>query len=613
MRLWVGVVLSALLAAIWSVPASAQHHKNGHVRVATKEPAALLDPEAGSGGESSPADEHPLAGPLRDALNAKVAKRLSEAEKADRAAIAAVSSMRFGAPVWVNAKGYTAKAESVIAELRKADDWGLDASAFEVPELSAAQADGSNPAPEALGDAELRLSLAVLKYARHARGGRILEPSKQLSSYLDRQPQLLDPKGVLEGIANMSDAATYLHDLNPRNPQFEKLRLQYIAMRDAGAGRELASIPKGPKLSPGAQSDKIALIRERLKLVAKVPDAADPTVYDEELVQAVSEFQSQHGIRSKGGVINDATRRALNNLEGPNPKKLLANMEQWRWMPDDLGETYVMVNVPEFMVRVFRNGEVVHAERIIAGQDDKQTPVFSQDLETIYFHPRWNVPDSIKVQELWPSLARGGSYFKRQGLRLSRNGREINPYSVNWAAADIRNYDVYQPSGPRNVLGVVKFTFPNKHAVYMHDTPTKNLFNESVRTFSHGCVRVRNPVALAEVLLGADKGWDKAQVDEIVDGPKTETPVKLNHHIPVHLVYFTAWVDDAGNVQTWRDVYGHEKRITLALDGKFDQIVVGRDHLAPVKVSMDQRRRVAQSNKPQDPVTDIFDAIFGGF
>jgi murein L,D-transpeptidase YcbB/YkuD len=617
MRLWVGAAVCALLAAVWSVsvsiPASAQQHKRGHVRVATKEPAALLDPEAGSDSGSSPADEHPLAGPLRDALNAKVAQRLSEADKGDRAAIAAVSQMRFGAPIWVTPKGYSPKAVSVIAELRKADDWGLDPAEFAVPELAEARADGPDLDASALADAEVKLSLAVLKYARHARGGRIIEPSKQLSSYLDRQPQLLDPKGVLEGISNMVDAATYLHDLNPRHPQFEKLRQQYIAMRDAGMGKELARIPNGKSIRRGEQSEQIALIRERLKLAANVPDAADPTLYDDDLAKAIIAFQSERGIRAKDGVITNTTRRALNELEAPNPKKLLANMEEWRWMPDDLGDTYVMVNVPEFTVRVFRNGEVVHSERVVVGQTDKQTPIFSKDLETIYFHPRWNVPDSIKVRELWPSLARGGSYFSRQGLRLSRNGREINPRSVNWGAADIRNYDVYQPPGPGNVLGVVKFTFPNKHAVYMHDTPTKPLFNESVRTFSHGCVRVRNPVRLAEVLLAADKGWDQARVDSIVDGPRDETPVKLEHHIPVHVVYFTAWVDDDGKVQTWRDIYGHEKRIMLALDGKFDQIVVGRDHLAPVQISANIRNQIAQSRKPKDPVTDIFDAIFGGF
>ncbi len=205
------------------------------------------------------------------------------------------------------------------------------------------------------------------------------------------------------------------------------------------------------------------------------------------------------------------------------------------------------------------------------------------------------MPESIKVKEILPSLARGGGYFQRQGMKLVRNGREIKSSSVNWGKADIREYDVYQPSGPGNALGRMKFTFPNKHSVYMHDTQSKGLFGEAQRTFSHGCVRVKNPQRLAEVLLGIDKGWSAREVDELLDGEPEELGVPLNQHIPVHITYFTAQVDDGGEVTTEKDVYGHEKRITQALKGQWKDIDKGSDHLAQVETG------AALSTTPKAP------------
>jgi murein L,D-transpeptidase YcbB/YkuD len=223
-------------------------------------------------------------------------------------------------------------------------------------------------------------------------------------------------------------------------------------------------------------------------------------------------------------------------------------------------------------------------------------------------HPRWNVPDSIKVRELYPSLARGGSYFERQGLRISYNGRPVDPYSIDWSSADIRRYDVHQPPGASNVLGNLKFSFPNKHAVYMHDTTTKNLLEQSSRTFSHGCVRGRNPDKLAESLLGNDKGWEAAKVDKMIAAPADENPITLDAKVPVHITYFTAWVDAEGNEQGAKDVYGHEQRIRLALEGKFNQIARGPDHLAPVSYA--EVREVQAKNTS---FSTFMNSFFGGF
>jgi L,D-transpeptidase YcbB len=493
--------------------------------------------------------------------------------------------------------GYTDRALAVMAVFATADEWGLNPDDFSVPPLPDDAPDATPLSREERIEAESKFSLNVLKYARYARGGRIFEPSKQLSSYLDRGPQFANPLQVILDVAEAQKPGDVLRNLHPKHPQFEKLRQKYLEITSKrDEADKIVRIPAGPKLIPGKKHPQVAMLRRRLDVPAAAVAGwpADENHYDDKLAAAVAKFQDERGQKADG-IVGSKTRAALNDIEAPSPEKYLANMEHWRWMPEDLGNFYVWVNIPDFMVRVVKDGKIVHEERIVVGELDKQTPVFSDVMETIYFNPRWNVPESIKVLELYPSLARGGGSFQRQGLKLMRNGKPVNPGSVDWSRADIRNYDVYQPSGPGNVLGVVKFTFPNKHAVYLHDTTAKSLFNEASRPFSHGCMRVRNPMRLAEVLLENDKGWNAAQVHETQQSSDDEVPVKLSSKIPVHVTYLTTLFDDAGNEQTFKDIYGHEKRLKLAIAGKFDQIVKGPDHLAPVKL-----QRVRYASSPDD-------------
>ena len=250
-------------------------------------------------------------------------------------------------------------------------------------------------------------------------------------------------------------------------------------------------------------------------------------------------------------------------------------------------------------------------------------------MRTVVIQPRWNVPDSIKIKELLPSLRAGGDPLRRQGLVMEYNGRKTDPYGVDWNRTDIRNFSVYQPPGGSNALGVVKFLFPNKHAVYLHDTPSKSLFNESTRAFSHGCMRVRNPVKLAELLLNKDKGWDQSVVQDLIAKGPEENEINLDQPIPVHVTYFTAWVADDGEIQTFGDVYGHEKRINLALQGRWNQIAKadekkvspedipagdgwGGDGFGSLFGSYDERD--SHGKKKYDPgLGNFFKQVLGGF
>ncbi len=555
-----------------AAPAAQTPAEQAPSTVASPAPAAAPAPAAPP---AVAVDENAFRLPVADYIQGNTKKLLAATDADDRQALVQFYTVRNGATLWVDKTGYTADAKNLIAALQDADSWGLRAADFKIADLKPLPA--GDYKPEDLTAAEVRLSLAAMEYARDTHGGRISDPSSQLGTYIDRKPVLLDRKTVIDSLAAAPDKGAYLTSLNPKHEQFRRLREKLLALRASKKEADALKLPDGKQLKPGVSDPQIAILRKRLKITAPATkddgSPADDTYYDKALSAAVTAYKESKGIRPANAVITSTLRRSLNASNDVTESRLLANMEEWRWMPDDLGDYYIMVNIPEFKFRVISNGQVVHEERIVSGRPDAQSPIFSETMKTVVIQPRWNVPDSIKIKELLPSLRSGGNPLRRQGLVMEYNGRKIDPYNVDWSRNDIRNFHVYQPPGGGNALGVVKFLFPNKHAVYLHDTPSKGLFNEPARAFSHGCMRVRNPVTLAELILDKDKGWDKAKVNDLVKNGPEENEVTLDHPIPVHVTYFTAWVNDDGQVQTFDDVYGHEKRINLALAGKWNQIV----------------------------------------
>jgi len=253
-------------------------------------------------------------------------------------------------------------------------------------------------------------------------------------------------------------------------------------------------------------------------------------------------------------------------------------MERWRWMPRDLGDLYVWDNIPEFFMRVVKKGKMIHSSKIVVGKPDTQTAIFSAEMRYIVFHPEWGVPNSIKIKEILPYLRpTGGGFFglgatdtrvlERHNLKVSYNGRPVDASMVDWESVDIRRFNFIQPAGPGNVLGVVKFRFPNKHDIYMHDTPQRELFDKQTRTYSHGCMRVQDPGRLAEILLAEDKGWSASRVRGLLaEGYNNQ--IELTRRIPVHVTYFTAMVGDDGVLRSIADPYGHDNRVAAALAGR---------------------------------------------
>jgi murein L,D-transpeptidase YcbB/YkuD len=480
-------------------------------------------------------------------------------------------------PVWVDENGLTERGRAVVAEIRRADDWGLKPADYDTPQDDAFAGDTSAVAGK-LAKAELRISYAVLAYARDARGGRAV---RLKSGYFDPTYTFVDPLEAIQAAATHQEPAKYLTELHPPHPQFHALRKKLIDLRAPEAPvekePEIVTIPDGPLLRTGVRHEQVKLLRARLDAPAE--GDADAEVFDETLLAAVRAFQASKNIM-QDGLVGPGTRRLLNGkAAGPAPKasrerQILINMERWRHVPREIGALNVQVNIPEFLVRVEEDGKIIHTERVVVGKGKTQTPIFSDEIDHLVFNPYWNVPNSIKTGEIRPYIRQEGGFFSgsswntrvidRHNLKVKWRGKVVDPTTVPWDRVDIRQFHFYQPPGSNNVLGYVKFMFPNKHDVYLHDTNTKHLFNNEVRMESHGCVRVRNPDQLAHVILSRRGDWTMDRIKKTI-GSSYDQHVRLSSPVPVHITYFTLSVGEDGALQTRPDVYGQDARLAAAI------------------------------------------------
>ena len=553
--------------------------------------SAISQPKTESPAEPQSAQEqtepaNPLITQVLQQL-ATASSRASEQERNERDALKAYYSRPGTAPLWIDGSGLSSSARQVMAELANARAYGLNASDFAIPAFGEK---GLNP--DQLAEAELALTRTVLKYARHAKGGRA-QVGKLGSQFTDPIP-LPEPASILDGLVKSPDRADYLRKLHPQHPEFEALRRKLAELRNSSGTPAQAHLPDGPILRKGIAHPSVAILRKSLGLESQAQTGAGPAPFDQGLEDAVKKFQRANGLFADG-IVGPGTRQAL-NTDGAEQdiQRILVNMERWRWLPNDLGGEagqYVWANIPEFRVRVIRDGQTVLSERAIVGKVDKQTPVFSDQMEWIEIHPTWYVPNSIKVEDILPSLRRNTSrIMQRYHLRMDCGPNGRDPTKVDWNRVDIRTCSFSQPPGEKSVLGDFKFKFPNKHAVYMHDTLLTRLFNGKVRTFSHGCVRIENPRRMAEILLAHDQSLSSARIGEILDGPKQLHKAEFRRPVPVHITYFTAGFDESGAFVTRPDYYGNDRRLA--------DLLTGKGHLLPAAQIPGRRARTVRRRAP---------------
>jgi murein L,D-transpeptidase YcbB/YkuD len=492
--------------------------------------------------EPAPAETTLTADALKSAAEAFTTADLPHtalaepALRKEREAVLAFYAARDYAPLWVIDGHYSTAAQSAIARIALADEDGLDLSGYPIPTLS-------NPSVADCAEAELRLSEAIAAYGRQASGSR-LDPSR-LSNLIGAKPDIPESGRVLNAVASTPDAGAALQAFNPAHRAYALLREKLQELRRRHKPPTVTPIPPGPLLHVGMRDRRVPLLRARLEPLSPRPD---DVTYDVKIASAVAAFQRANGLPVSGLL----TARTIAALSGGDSSRLegeiVANMERWRWLPRKLGDDYIEVNIPTFMLQVVHDGAIVHEARVIVGKPENPTPIFSHNMEFVIVNPYWNVPYSIIKKEMLPKLASDPDYFARHGYEVIQRGDTLI---------------VRQPPGEDNALGRIKFMFPNNYSVYMHDTPTRSLFADDRRAFSHGCVRVDQPFKLAELVLGRDRGWSEDRVKRLIG--RGERSINLPRPLPVHIVYFTAFVDEFGKLQVRDDIYGYSQRVRTAL------------------------------------------------
>jgi murein L,D-transpeptidase YcbB/YkuD len=497
--------------------------------------------------------------------------------KKERATFDAFYSGRSYAPLWVTDGKANARAKAAIAYLGHVDADGLDPMDYPTPDFT------SLTDPAALAEAELKLTMSVATYAHHAQVGRVHWTRVSGDIYYEQKAP--NPADVLAKIAQDPDVGATLASYEPHAAGYVALKAKLAALR---AGKEVSgpsSIANGPVLKVGMQDDRVPLLRDRLHV------AGDGTTYDKVLAEAVAKYQKEHDQKSTG-MLTPATVEALNGRKPDRPTDtIIANLERWRWMPHELGKTYVMVNLPDFTLRVVQNGHQLWMTKIVDGKPNLPTPIMSAEMKYITVNPTWNVPPSIIAKEYMPVLQQDSTALERMGLKVS-----TNPDGT---------VHIAQPPGERNALGRLRFNFPNKFLVYQHDTPEKHLFAYDKRAFSHGCMRVQDPVKYAEVLLSIVRPHDNYTQDRIRSMfGNNEVDIQFPTLIPVHLTYQTAFVDADGKLIFRDDVYGRDKELLAILKG---------DERKVADVPIERKENVVRRELLAMPEQSSFFGSRGGF
>lgn len=506
-------------------------------------------------------------------------------------------------PAWFDAAGARPAAQSLLEAIPIVAREGIEPAHYRREELAAYLAALQDPAsfedPQVqrrLVAADLRFTYAFMTLAHHLAVGRFKPGSIKAEWYTKpRDPNLGE---LLTAMIEKPEAlGSGLEALAPPHEAYGRLRTALRVYRDIAAAGGWPVVPPGPTLKKGATGERVAALRERLAASGDLADEtaagpaaegeekeeeeekaprgwlakrraraeakaeakaaaeaaaaaaqAPPAVYDEALEAAVRRFQARHGLEETG-TVGKATLAALNVPVAERVRQIELNLERWRWMPGDLGERHIFVNVPAYGLRVVEGKETALAMKVIVGKDQSRTPAFSDQMTYLELNPWWNIPPSIEKNEIMPKVASDPGYLARNDMEIVSDGGESR---------------IRQRPGPANPLGQIKFMFPNQFNIYLHDTPADHLFDVAERGFSHGCIRIEKPMELAEYLLRGDPKWSRAALQAAIDTGENRS-IKLPRPIPVHILYWTAWMEPDGTVQFRDDLYGHDAELAKAL------------------------------------------------
>ncbi len=474
---------------------------------------------------------------------------------------------------WLNTDGRPSSAvDALLKAVGEADQEGLRSADYRPAELrkqlKTLQQEGAAVGDSALAEFDLLLTDTYLTYGSHLLAGRF--SPRKIDPDWAIKPRVRDLVATLQEALGSNTVGESLRALRPQGKGYAQLREVLHNYREIAAKGGWPTIAAGQNLASGAQGQRVQNLRIRLRASGDLSGGGGgknvSALFDKSVADAVRRFQKRHGL-VESGTVNAATLAALNISVSERIRQIELNLERWRWLPDDFGSRYILVNIPSFKMGVFEDGKPVIESNVVVGRQERQTPTFTANMAYLVLSPKWNVPHSIAVKDKLPQLKRSPYALARQNIRVfNRAGQEINPGAINWRAvsANSFNYQLRQDAGPRNALGGIKFMFPNPYNVYLHDTPSRELFSRNQRTFSSGCIRVSNPVELAEYLLKFDPKWTRAAIKSASKSGKQRV-VNLRQAIPVYLLYWTAWVDEDGLVHFHDDIYQRDKPMLRAL------------------------------------------------
>ncbi len=471
-------------------------------------------------------------------------------------------------PVWSDA----GRVEQWLGFIDKARDDGFDAADFHndtIREIHAELRLGKALSPQRRAEIDLIVTDSLIRLAYSEAFGKI-NPYELDTRWNYRRESRTDSAAV--ALANLLRAASPGDELAQyivRPPGYTLLRSHFVAYREIAANGGWPAIPPGNTIRPGDSDPRVPIIAERLAITGDIDESVAGNTLDDGLEAGVRQFQGRHGLAADG-IIGPGTRAAMNVPASERLETLRVNLERMRWLADDFEDDMVIVNIAGFEAYLLKGGEAVWATRVQVGRTYRQTPVFRDEITYLSINPTWTAPRSLATRDVLPRIQSDPSYVVERGFDvIDGSGDKVDPTTIDWGSLSRNNfpYTLVQRPGPYNAMGQVKFMFPNRYSVYLHDTPSRYLFEREARAFSAGCIRTERPFELVELLLGP-QGWDRARIQEVLDSGRL-TNVVLETPMPVLLTYLTSRVDDDGTLYFFPDVYERDRRIAEGLAAPF--------------------------------------------
>ncbi len=480
-------------------------------------------------------------------------------------------------PAWMGKNGEFPLADDLLDEIKNCKKHALKPEFYHLHAietlLNAVRDERRTPSliyQDIAADLDILLTDTFLNYSSHLLFGLVnLETVHIKGESFDPD---IDLVGILNNALEDHTIRNTLQNLAPHHQAYLNLLSALKKYRELAAKNESFHMPAGESLRYGVSHERVRMLRNRLIFLGDLKDTEtpDPTFFDHGLEKAVKQFQFRHGL-SVDGIAGTQTVAAMKVPVRKRLHQIELNLERWRWLPRDLRAKYILVNIADFKMSVVERGRPVMEMRVVVGKPYRKTPVFSGKMQYLVINPFWNIPTKLAVKDLAPRACSDPAYLAAKHIKVyknwKRNSPEIDPALISWCNLTPKSYFPYklqQTSGPHNLLGKIKFIFPNKYAVYLHDTPNKSLFDKTLRDFSSGCIRLEKPYPLAEFLLKNNPRWTQKAILNLL-GSSRRKNIFLNEHVPVYLVYITAWADNNGVVHFRNDVYKQDRILASAL------------------------------------------------